>query len=124
MSFSIIRFGTSRQGSQQTCRYLWVLESDEIVFTRMKTEDVDTAIPNKAFLYYCGMECKMLVSDDMYPVQLTLGRIIIFLFCVKNDFYSIRNEVDETLRYLGVVSINFSKSYKCRLMRSVLGFLR
>ena len=44
----------------------------------------------------------MLVSDDMYPVQLTLGRIIIFLFCVKNDFYSTRNEVDETLRYLGV----------------------
>ena len=31
--------------------YLWVLESDEIVFTRMKTEDFDAAIPDEAFQY-------------------------------------------------------------------------
>ena len=89
MSFSIIRFGTSRQGSQQTCRYLWVLESDEIVFCGMKTEDFDTAIPDEAFVDDGGMEGKMLVADDIYALLSQSDRFIIFLLCVNHYFYPI-----------------------------------
>ena len=68
---------------EQTCGNLWVLESYEIIFNRMATENIDAAIPDRTLVNDSSVQGKMTDNDDTNTLVLQTEGVIVLLFGVK-----------------------------------------
>ena len=65
---------------EKTCGNLWVLESYEIIFNGMETENIDAAIPDRTLVNDSCVQGKMTDNDDTKTLVLQTEGVLIYLF--------------------------------------------
>ena len=80
--------------------YLCIFESDEVVFNREEAKDVDTTVPNDAFIDDGCMKGQRIAIDHEYALFLQSDGIIIFVSCVQNNLLSVYSHIYQPLRNL------------------------
>ena len=78
---------------EKVCGNLWVPESDEIIFDGMEAEDIDTTIPDCAFVNDGSMQGKMIDNHRNTLMLQTKGVVILFP-SVKHYLYAIRCQIN------------------------------
>jgi hypothetical protein len=85
---------------EQCCGNLWVLESYEIIFNGMETENIDAAIPDRTLVNDSSVQGKMTDNDDTNTLVLQAEGVFVLLFGVKYNLHAIRSQINEPFCYL------------------------
>ncbi len=85
---------------EKTCGNLWVLESYEIIFNGMETENIDAAIPDRTLVNDSSVQGKVIDNDDTNTLVLQAEGVIVLLFGVKYNLHAIRSQINEPFCYL------------------------